>query len=127
MLFLVNWGTWHMQWWPTFPSLQSNLISCTWLLTGKNVAVRALCFSSTVLYYALILQKKKLVSGILWCNQSPAFSPLVPFLYCQVNALLEINKYNLEVLTNNKEFTIYRFSMRHGTPNQVSLSCFIRL
>lgn len=37
MLFLVNWGAWHMQWWPTFLSLQSNLISCTWLLTGKKL------------------------------------------------------------------------------------------
>lgn len=57
MLFLVNWGAWHMQWWPTFLSLQSNLISCTWLVTGKKTVVRALCFSSALLYYALVLKK----------------------------------------------------------------------
>jgi hypothetical protein len=79
MLFLVNWGAWHMQWWPTFLSLQSNLISCTWLLTGKKTDVRALCFSSALLYYALVLKKTLF---LVPCDvTSPLFS--VPwFLFC---------------------------------------------
>jgi hypothetical protein len=59
------------------PTIQSYFLHLT--ANWKKTAVRALCFSSALLYYALVL-KKNLVSGTLWCNQSPVFSPLVPFL-----------------------------------------------
>jgi hypothetical protein len=90
MLFLVNWGAWHMQWRPTFPSQQSNLISCTWLLTGENVAIRALCFFFNFVILCSSPQKN-LVSGTLWCSQSPAFSPLVLFLQFLVFSVIMAN------------------------------------
>jgi hypothetical protein len=78
MLFLVNWGAWHMQWWPTFLSLQSNLISCTWLVTGKNCCPGFMFFFN----FVILCSCPKKTLFLVPCDVTSPLLSAPWFLFC---------------------------------------------